>query len=832
MAEEQNPAEYNDLVRDFTNATKQSEASAKRGKDTVDTLKFAIRDLGRVGKTAFTGILDVNGSFSSMNNSVTSAGNMLRRLTGSNYKTTTALSLVITGIEKTIKSLFGFNDSMIKFYDGLGEYGITVGHSSDQLLKLAHSAGYYLEKSEAFSKLLTETGDSLLALAPTASEGADKLALIFNNTQGKTQEEFLKLGIGPEQLNKMQLDYIKLQSGYGAKLSGNADQIRERSVQYALSINKLSMLTGARREAVAQTLAAANADTKFALKKRMLEQEGNLQAIDAFDQTGTLLNITLGEKHAAAFRDLAANHTATTLEGKALLSKTGGRIVGWVRQLEAGQLTGIDVAKLIAKTESEYVRTNQEAVSASEDFRNNMFLNGKSMTADAILSQIKTEKDVEEMIKKRQAGIDDAKRLQNSQLNTERTVNIALDRLKLAVSGPANSVFIWLIKKMTQLATGVLKLALQLPIGETLKENLEEFRKILGGDVEIQQQLDDINKEVSRTSEETEVYARISGNLVAAEKEKALAEQQNILLTKRIQAGETIDPNILRENELNLTKKRAEVAEIKKREADLLKGRTVVQLEAEKKEAEARRERYRETLRPHEVTAYEERRVQEAKQQANNYSGLNIKGAESIAGGPVDPKLIELARRIQAAIPGVKFTAFNDLTHKRGKHVTGTALDFTMDPPPKNAEEAKLIKKKLYDLGFSTALDEYFTERSPGATGPHFHAAFAEGGVATGSKSGYEVTLHGTEAIIPLLPNNTVPIKLKNKDKLSDFSSITNSIKSKLADVMANQINSAAGNDALTELLVNMIRGKFVAMISQVEMSNSVQSELKMYLRN
>lgn len=836
MAEEQNPAEYNDLVKDFTNATKQSEASAKRGKDTVDTLKFAIRDLGRVGKAAFTGILDANGSFSSMNNSVTSAGNMLRRLTGSNYKTTTALSLVITGIEKTIKSLFGFNDSMIKFYDGLGEYGITVGHSSDQLLKLAHSAGYYLEKSEAFSKLLTETGDSLLALAPTASEGADKLALIFNNTQGKTQEEFLKLGIGPEQLNKMQLDFIKLQSGYGAKLSGNADQIRERSVQYALSITKLSMLTGARREEVAQTLAAANADTKFALKKRMLEQEGNLQAIDAFDQTGTLLNITLGEKHAAAFRDLAANHTATTLEGKALLSKTGGRIVGWVRQLEAGQLTGIDVAKLIAKAESEYVRTNQEAVIASEDFRNSMFLTGKSMTADAVLSQIKTEKDVEEMTKKHQAGIDDAKRLQNSQLNTERTVNIALDRLKLAVSGPANSVFIWLIKKMTQLATGVLKLALQLPIGETLKENLEEFRKILGGDVEIQQQLDDINKEVSRTSEETEVYARISGNLVAAEKEKALAEQQNILLTKRIQAGETIDPNILRENELNLTKKRAEVAEIKKREADLLKGRTVVQLEAEKKEAEARREKYRETLRPHEATAYEERRGQEARQQANDYSGLNINNAESTAGGPVNPKLIELARRIQAAIPGVKFTAFNDLYHKRkapgSKHVTGTALDFTMDPPPKNAEEAKLIKKKLYELGFSTALDEYFTERSPGSTGLHFHAAFAAGGVATGSKSGYEVTLHGTEAIIPLLPNNTVPIKLKNKDKLSDFSSITNSIKSKLADVMANKINSAAGNDALTELLVNMIRVKFVAMISQVEISNSVQSELKMYLRN
>ena len=110
-------------------------------------------------------------------------------------------------------------------------------------------------------------------------------------------------------------------------------------------------------------------------------------------------------------------------------------------------------------------------------------------------------------------------------------------------------------------------------------------------------------------------------------------------------------------------------------------------------------------------------------------------------------------------------------------------------------------------------------------------ASFRAGGISSGPKSGYEVTLHGTEAIIPLLPNNTVPLELKNKDKLSDFSNITKSIKSKIA-VMAEKINSTANNNEPNTRLVNVVLDKVNSMISQVEMSNSVQSELKMYLRN
>lgn len=836
MADEQQSAEYQELANAIKSVTDQASSSSKNSSDNVKKVARALADLGKVGKLTFTGILDANGNFSSMNNSVTSAGNMLRRLTGTSTVATSSISLMITAIEKTIKSLFGFNDAMIKLHDGLGEYGITVGHSTDQMLKLAHSAGYYLEKSGDFSKLLMETNTSLIALAPTASEAADKLALIFNNTTiDETQAKFLKLGIGPAQLNKMQVNYIKLQAGYGAKLSGNADQIRERSLQYALTVNKLSVLTGTRREEIEQQMAAANLDTKFALKKRMLLEQGNTDAIAAFEQTDIILATTLGKQEAAAFRDFASNQTATTAEGRALMLKTQGQVIAWSRDLEEGRLTPIEVAKLIAQSEKDYVTANSEALKNSEEFQKQANINSQTISGADVVLRVITDADLEKILKDHQKAIDERKNTQNVQLNVERNVNLKFDRLKLSLAGPATNAFVWLITQIKQLATGVLKLALILPIEGKLKENIEDFYKIFGGDTVVKEQIDSMDETVRKISEETELLGKYSDERTFAEKQQAEAEQKNKKLVEQLAAGKKVDPSILRENELNLTKKRAEVAAIKKREADLLKGRTAVQLEAEQKAAIERRAQYKQRLASSALEQYGAKPTEVAGKSVNDYSGLNIKGTESIAGGPVDSKLIELARRIQAAIPGVKFTAFNDLYHKReapnSKHLKGTALDFTMDPPPKNAEEAKLIKKKLYELGFGTALDEYFTDKSSKSTAGHFHAAFAEGGVATGPKSGYEVTLHGTEAIIPLLSNNTVPLELKNKDNLSDFSSITNSIKSKIA-VMAEKINSAAGNDVPNDLLVNMIRGKFVAMISQVEMSNSIQSELKMYLRN
>jgi plastocyanin domain-containing protein len=42
--------------------------------------------------------------------------------------------------------------------------------------------------------------------------------------------------------------------------------------------------------------------------------------------------------------------------------------------------------------------------------------------------------------------------------------------------------------------------------------------------------------------------------------------------------------------------------------------------------------------------------------------------------------------------------------------------------------------------------------------------SYAGGGVASGPNSGYGATLHGTEAVVPLPNNRTIPVELSGKN--------------------------------------------------------------------
>lgn len=145
-------------------------------------------------------------------------------------------------------------------------------------------------------------------------------------------------------------------------------------------------------------------------------------------------------------------------------------------------------------------------------------------------------------------------------------------------------------------------------------------------------------------------------------------------------------------------------------------------------------------------------------------ASLNVKGSEATAGGAANPKLVELAKKIQEMYPGAKFTALNDLFHQRNypnsAHTKGLALDFTIDPPPRNSREAFAIKQQLQSLGASKVLDEYFSDKNRYTTGGHFHAEISAmkgfDGLVSGPKSGYRpnLTMHGAEEL-SVKPANT-----------------------------------------------------------------------------
>lgn len=128
--------------------------------------------------------------------------------------------------------------------------------------------------------------------------------------------------------------------------------------------------------------------------------------------------------------------------------------------------------------------------------------------------------------------------------------------------------------------------------------------------------------------------------------------------------------------------------------------------------------------------------------------------------GNIDPRLQVLMDKIGESYPGSRITGLNDAYHSgddTSKHSKGLAMDFVVPKPPTSAEEAVAMRDRIKDLGFTKVLDEYFTQKSPKWTGPHFHAELAKGGITQGPSLAGEA---GPEAVIPLPDGRNIPVKM------------------------------------------------------------------------
>jgi hypothetical protein len=185
--------------------------------------------------------------------------------------------------------------------------------------------------------------------------------------------------------------------------------------------------------------------------------------------------------------------------------------------------------------------------------------------------------------------------------------------------------------------------------------------------------------------------------------------------------------------------------------------------------------------------------------------GLKIKqGDVQAPGSPLSEKMIEMAKKVQAGIPGFSyFSGFNDSFHQtkspNSRHAKGLAMDFALAQKP-SLQQGQEIVSTLKGMGATLAIDEY-NNPSAKATAGHIHAevSAANGGIATGPKSGYAATLHGTEAIVPLPNGNMIPVEMPGMDSsLSE----QNDILAQQLDRMDAMITFMKNQNAISQKLL------------------------------
>lgn len=139
-------------------------------------------------------------------------------------------------------------------------------------------------------------------------------------------------------------------------------------------------------------------------------------------------------------------------------------------------------------------------------------------------------------------------------------------------------------------------------------------------------------------------------------------------------------------------------------------------------------------------------------------------GDVQATGKVIDPRLIELAKKIQNELPGFShFSGFNDAFHQGSPsgHTEGRAVDFGLTSRPSREEGQRLVSI-LNSMGATMSIDEY-NNPSARSTAPHFHAEIpraAQGDILSGPSGGYEKTLGDSESRITLPSGKTVPARV------------------------------------------------------------------------
>lgn len=976
--------QINSVIRDYGDAASNLASSHNRAASTTKLTIEAFQGLTQITKTTFSAFTNGSTEFSKFNAVVEAGGEAFRNVVGTSSKTAVAFSALSQVVEVLTKSVFDQLDKQIKLTDSLSQYGVTVGYNTSQLSKLAQNAGYVVAKSGEFAELIGKAGTSLRALAPDTAQGTARLSTIFNTTA--SQLEFLRLGILPKDLNKIQLDYIKLQSSSGIRISKDDAEVRESSLQYAKSLVMLSDLTGESKDKMAAKLAEQRADIRYALTIQEMERDGNKAAVKAYDKATTLVATQMNDQLASGLRDIIANGTATTSQGEALWIMTQGKVEDWIEQTKRGDITGTELAKRIAQATERFSKEHKQALASSEEVQRKFYLTGQTISNQAALAAATSEAELEAIYEDNKKKQDKIKETQNTAINTERKAGTAKDAIMSTVSEvvlPAFKTFVGLVRQM---GYGVARLGAALGGGE-ISDEFEKIMALLGdkddvaaltnktdkdiiaineqikaseesdtGVLEIQKRMADIakrqeeaevdakkdikpfvdteknkrernladyekyNTEV-RTFEAKEKKGKLTEDEKAAqaiaktklraaevekealenrEKERALAQSRNeenekAIATYKKQLAdlkateskrsltivETVEKKKIEYQLSSATQTKTSYEEKEKARVAKLREINATDRKNLKEDYESYKEQLESTQKAHDdlvkrkqqllakrkelYDTYtrkdkEEQLLKLEKEQreleqsmpagavdssgqplsSTLYAGLNFKDIrENTGGGPASPKLLELARNLQTSMPGFKITALNDMYHKRNapgsSHNSGTAMDFTIDPPPRNMMEAARIKQAVSEIApGSRVLDEYYADKTSSTTGGHFHVQipkFKKGGIASGPKSGYKVELHGTEAIIPLLPDKTIPIQIKSRlEDAPDFKDNLSGIVSKLSTFKPKPV-ATEKNEDLTDMIYAMAN-KFDEMSQKIEDSTNTQHSLKMYLHN
>jgi len=780
-----------------------------------------------------------------------------------------ATSALTTGDIRKLGANAGYvGDQLEKFTDitkGLGTNLVALGGSA--------SKGVV-----EFSKLATVTqaqrdGYNNLGISQ------ELLTKMQGNYVKQTTAAGIALAKSPELLRKESFKYIDALVELAA-LTGISVQKQQEALDIANAdenFNQYKAAQGMKRQAL---LEQADNEQDQARKKQLISQADAIKAtIEQKDAYAKVAVNTMSAANAAAVLQSISTDGATVYtESNAKLLMAGIDIAKHNKEMNAGRSQEVELLEGQVKATRRFTNMFGNGASAygeaSRELQKVFGVDNKMRETAAQFDKLKTEEGKKQFLAQRKINADEiaakkaglgpadaVKEAQNEQLKTELALRKAFDELTSQISGPVNNGFKILMQTTMGLAKTFAEISYRIggpdlrhlfKTPEELKKDVEdlvkqtsELESALAKEVDLRKEkikndeaankkekeyqdanekLIEIGKNRPTGKSKEEITAWQTQRIDQAKLVQRLDEERKALehkgkhMQRQIESGVGTSSIAGQESMRSaLEKKRAELAQAKKYATDA--GVSTAPPPTAGKPTPAAAPVSPQKLEQRSAAAANLGTTKEGK--AINTEDVLAKirfkdRKENTGGGKADPKLIDIAQKINEAFPGSTITALNDMYHQnrrdrggniiKSRHTEGKALDFSLNPAPKDAEEASLISEQLRDLGASKVLDEYFANKSDQSTGGHFHVeVMKDGGVIQAQPGGTLVQAAEAgvnEAFVPLPKGRNIPVSMPSLDKLTKANTLLmDDIKLLVGDNISNSPLVNSITDKLTDKL-------------------------------
>jgi hypothetical protein len=728
-------------------------------------------------------------------------------------------------------------DKLYKGYSGLASSGAAASDGMSGVFKDAKKLGLSMDQLDSMVTLVSQNSKDLALFGGSVFEGRKQFA-DMGKAMEPYRESLIKSGLTQEQINEGAMGYLKLQSRIGQSQNKTTAELAAGAKKYLDEQDALTKLTGMTRKEQEDAREEIRSQERFAAV--LMEMRAKGQDKEAKELEDAYLILKSQSKQAAqGFADVSTGMINTEAAQKSYMA-TQGESMKTAERLKSGEIKAAEGAQQVAAAHG---RT-ADAMGASMGkmgVYNDTFgdlaadLRLKGMSANDIEEQLKKVKQeqIDQGLKGGKAadgmtdqyaknivqqqklnekmenvvfkGIDNALVITNKLGNATdvvatgfemlgKVINKFLNILGLGVKEPKvptaptkeqETASAGVTKARSEADQADKKLADQMAATDALKKSLETIAKTNDKSAETTAKIADIKKQIA-ASEQQELVLNKEAKLASAKKLEASAAQANANRAARGQASTaTATP---------APAAKAGTAPAGGGAAAPAGGGGAaggsaapsgsapakappVRLTPQQMEGEAGKES---TVKPEDVLTFTAR---SGSQQAfegldGNFKKAVLAAAEQYKAATGKPIQINSAKRdpadqerlyeetVKLGTPGVGPTGMAVAKPGRSLHERGHAVDIQQ-----YKDSAAIAAFNAQGLFQKVAGDPV-----------HFQAR--EGGVFSGPDSGYDnITLHGTEAVIPL-KDGAVPVRLfgnetastETQEKIPDFDKLFSNI--------------------------------------------------------